>query len=121
MKQTHLIARSNPDDLKKKKDEIIKNETNKRQLIKWSDTAVETRTKLFIFKVVSLPRNLLDQIKGYDFVDAEPLLEDLDKFVSEIGVVCGKIDKSDTKTSPEAPDATEKKDTKETKDSSSKQ
>jgi hypothetical protein len=94
LKRTILIVKSNPDDLRKAKEELIKKEQEKKQLVKYSDYAVETKAKLFIFKVVPLPRQVLDQIRGYTEVDAADLLTDLEKFVEEVRNVC----KSHTKT-----------------------
>jgi len=89
LKKTKLIVRSNPDDLLKIKEELIKAKEAKKQLVKYSDQAVETNNKLYIFKVAPLPRNIIDQIRGYDEVDAEELLSDLHKFVEEVEKICG--------------------------------
>jgi len=86
--KTILIVKSNPDDLRKEKEYLIQNEERKRQLVKYSDSAVETKTKLYIFKVIPLPRHLLDQIRGYSEVKADYLLRDLDKFVEEVKAIC---------------------------------
>lgn len=106
LKRTILIVKSNPDDLRKAKEELIKKEQEKKQLVQYSDYAVETKTKLFIFKVVPLPRQVLDQIRGYAEVEADDLLTDLEKFVEEVRNICQAHTKKPSTPNNSAPQAT---------------
>ena len=105
LKRTILIVKSNPDDLRKAKEDLIKKEQEKKQLVQYSDYAVETKTKLFIFKVVPLPRQVLDQIRGYAEVDAADLLTDLEKFVEEVRNICKSHTKNPNTPASNAPQA----------------
>lgn len=102
LKKTILIAKTNLDDMRAAKEEIIREAESKKQLIKYSDNAVETKTKLYIFKTILLPFQVLDQIRGYAEVQADELLTNLENLVEEARIICGKGTKN-TPISSSAP------------------
>jgi hypothetical protein len=104
LKKTILIAKSNLDDMRAAKEAIIREAENKKQLVKYSDNAVETKTKLYIFKTVILPHQVLDQIRGYAEVQADELLTELEKLVEEVRVLCGKSTDTPSSAPSKAPE-----------------
>lgn len=94
LKKTILIAKTTLDDMRAAKEEIIRDAEKKKQLVKYSDNAVETKDKLYIFKTVLLPYQVLDQIRGYAEVQADELLTKLEEFVEEARILCGKATKN---------------------------
>lgn len=102
LKKTILVVKPSLDAMRTAKEELIRDEDRKRQLVKYSDNAVETKTKLFIFKTVIVPRNILDQIRGYAEVQADEFMTDFYKFVKEVEIVCNYAAKAIPNTPSEA-------------------
>jgi len=94
LKKTILVVKTNLEDMRNAKEELVREEDRKKQLVKYSDNAVETKTKLYIFKTVIVPRQILDHIYGYAEVQADELLTELENLVLEARNICKSSTKS---------------------------
>lgn len=100
-KETILIVCSNIDDLKLKREKLIKEHRVKGRTLEWSDSAAESTTKLFVFKVILMPTSVIDSLKGYDKVKPNHLLDEIRGFVKEFKQICGDNTDIEDNTSPE--------------------
>ena len=107
LKSTTLIICSDLDDLQQRRSKLVKKYEKSGQLLKWSDNAVETAQTLSIFKVIKLPTEVLDSLKGYNNVEPNYLLPQIYKFIKEIREILGLNDEEIAYTPPEATQAPE--------------
>lgn len=107
LKPTKLIVCADGEDVRTKRQELVNKYEKTSQFVKWSDTAVELKNKLYIFKVVNVPPTVLDLIRGYDEVEPNHLKLQLESFIKEISEICNiSIIASEAKKGPSEPVST---------------
>ncbi len=89
------------------RDALIKELTEKKTLVKYSDTAVESKTTLFIFKTI--PFNFdLSQIQGYERVECDGIIAYVQKVLDTMLAVSGKSVAGAKPTGTETPSDNQK-------------
>jgi len=81
--KTKLIATLTRDEMLKIKEQMIAEEKQKKQLVKWSDNHIETRTKMYHFIVIPVTFPL-SNLSGYDEVEADSIVHRLEKITQMV-------------------------------------
>ncbi|MCK4501211.1 hypothetical protein KAU11_11990 [Candidatus Babeliales bacterium] len=80
-----LIVKTTRAALLEAKQELIAKLEKKGNMVKWSDYAVESKSELFIFKVLSINvDDYLNVLQGYDFVKADEFINELEATVTAV-------------------------------------
>jgi len=109
LKPNKLIVCANLDDLQTKRREIVSKYEGTSEFVKWSDFAVELKDKLFILKVINMPTGVLDNIRGYNEVEFNHLIAQIENFVKEAEVIGNVAIMTTSEATPEATEAPENK------------